>query len=110
MRLYAEGALVKASEFAATSEIRDLGRLFEARVRLEEEDVATAAQLADGALKNLMVQCRVDFEACAWVPLAEWVLGQALSSAEGREDEAKAILARPAEHAPGTWIATSLTQ
>ena len=105
-----EGTMAKTSEFAATREIRDLSRLLEARVRLEEEDVTTAAQLADGALQNLMVQCRLDFEACTWVPLAEWVLGQALSSTEGREDEAEAMLKRAADHAPGTWIATSLTQ
>ena len=46
----------------------------------------------------------------AWVPLAEWLLGTALSSTEGREEEARAVLARAAEHAPGTWISTSLTQ
>jgi len=56
------------------------------------------------------MDCRVDFEACAWVPLAEWVLGAALSSTDGREAEARAVLEKSAARAPGTWIATSLTQ
>ena len=55
-------------------------------------------------------QSLVDFEACAWVPLAEWVLGTALSSTDGREAEARAVLEKSAARAPGTWIATSLTQ
>ena len=92
------------------SETRDLARLFEARVQLTTGDVTTASQLADGALNKLEMDCRINFEACAWVPLAEWVLGQALSSTEGREEEARAVLARAAEHAPGTWISTLLTQ
>lgn len=40
---------------------------------------------------------------------SEWVLGQALTSIGGRGDEARTVLARAADQAPGTWIATSLT-
>lgn len=43
---------------------------------------------------------------CRW----EWVLGTALSSTDGREAEARAVLEKSAARAPGTWIATSLTQ
>jgi hypothetical protein len=102
-------ALGVAAELATLTETRDLARLLEARVHLATGDVTTASELAEGALNNLSMECRVDFEACAWVPLAEWVLGQALSSIGGREDEARTVLARAADRAPGTWIATSLT-
>jgi hypothetical protein len=103
-------ALEAAEEFAALNETRDLARLLEARVRLAAGEITAASQLADGALNNLAMDCRVNFEACAWVPLAEWVLGTALSTTDGREGEANALLARAGEHSPGTWIATSLTQ
>jgi serine/threonine-protein kinase len=105
-----EPALAVVAELQALNETRDLARLLEARVLLAAGAVEASSELADGALNNLTMDCRVDFEACAWVPLAEWVLGRALSSTEGRKDEAKAALTRAAEHAPGTWIATSLTQ
>jgi hypothetical protein len=104
------GGLKKASEFETTNEIRDLARVFEARVRLMDGDPKRSSQLADQALQSLSVACRDSFEPCVWVPLAEWVLGQALSSTEGREDEAEAVLAGAAERAPNTWIATPLTQ
>ncbi len=103
-------ALDVAENLAALNETRDLARLLEARVRLSDGDATVAAQLAEGALNNLEMDCRVDFEACAWVPLAEWVLGTALSSTDGREAEARAVLEKSAARAPGTWIATSLTQ
>lgn len=88
----------------------DLTALFEARVRLAEGDAAAASQLAEGSLRKLGTQCQIESEACAWVPLAEWVLGEALRSIDGREVEAEAVLARAAEHAPNTWIATSITR
>lgn len=56
------------------------------------------------------MKCRLDFEACVWVPLAEWMPGHFLSVSEGREAEAQAVLGEAEDHAPGTWIATSLTQ
>jgi tetratricopeptide (TPR) repeat protein len=103
-------ALAVAEKLAALNETRDLSRLLEARVRLAAGDATTAAQLAEGALGNLEMDCRVNFEACAWVPLAEWVLGTALSSTDGREAEARAVLEKAAARAPGTWIATSITR
>ncbi len=105
-----EPALAVVAELQALSETRNLARLLEARVLLAAGDVETSAELADGALNNLTMECRVDFEACAWAPLAEWVLGTALSSSDGREAEARAMLERAAARAPDTWIATSLTQ
>ena len=94
----------------ALNETRDLARLLEARVRLAAGDATIAAQLAEGVLSNLEMDCRVNFEACAWAPLAGWVLGTALSSADGREAEARAALEKAAARAPGTWIAISITQ
>jgi len=103
-------ALMATAEFGLNNETRDLAHLLEARVRLEQGHAEAAAQLADGALQSLTMECRVSFEACAWVPLAEWVLGEALRSIDGREVEGEAVLERAAEHAPKTWIATSLTR
>jgi len=91
--------------------------LLEAELFGIESGVATGVtvrkgkfQLAEGALNNLEMDCRVSFEACAWVPLAEWVSGTALSSIDGREIEGERMLALAGVHASGTWIATSLTQ
>jgi len=106
----AETALARAVELAETREIRFLAESLEARVTLANGDPLAASQRADAALQGLQTQCRIDYEACTWLPLAEWVLGQALSSIEGRDDEARAVLARAAERAPNTWIATSVTQ
>ena len=108
--LETEPALAVAAELGLLKETRDLAHLLKARVRLAQGDATAAAQLADGALQNLNMDCRVNFEACVWVPLAERVLGEALSSIDGRENEARVVLAQAAEHAPNTWIATSLTQ
>ena len=95
---------------AATVDLPDRWRLLEARVLLEDGDLTTAAQLGEGARQNLSARCRLDFEACVWLSLAEWTLGNALGAMDGREADAAAVLASAAEHAPGTWIATSLTQ
>jgi len=103
-------ALAVAGELADLSETRNLAHLLEARVRLEQRSAESAAQLADGALQSLTMECRVDYEACAWMPLAEWVLGRSLESVNGRGDEARALLADAAEHAPSTWIASPLTR
>ena len=105
-----EESLARAQEFAATKEIGDLARVFEARLRLADGDAKEASQLADQALTMLEIECRVDYEACAWVPLAERILGEALLSVDGRRDDAEAVLASAAEHAPNTWIATPITQ
>ena len=105
-----EESLKRSQEFAATEEIGDLARVFEARLRLAGGDAREAAQLADQALTMLEIRCRVDYEACVWVPLAERVLGEALLSVDGRRGDAVAVLARAAEHAPNTWIATPLTR
>jgi hypothetical protein len=103
-------ALAIAAELGSLTETRDLAHLLEARVRLEQGNAEAAAQLADGALQDLTMECRVSYEACAWVPLAEWVVGRSLGSLEDREDEARTALAQAAEHAPNTWIAIPLTQ
>ncbi len=103
-------ALARISELSVFHDIQDLTALFEARVRLAEGDAAAASQLAEGSLRQLVTQCQIESEACAWVPLAEWVFGEALRSIDGREVEAEAVLASAAEHAPNTWIATSLTR
>ena len=105
-----DATLERVAELVATEEISQFARVLEARVRLDAGDPASASQLADAALRNLQIKCRVDFEACAWAPLAEWALGQALGSIEGREAEALAVQKSAAEHAPGTWIAIPLTQ
>ncbi len=110
MDLERESALAQVSELAAFQEIRDLAQLLEARVRLDEGDAVTASQLAEGSLRQLETQCQVECEACTWVPLAEWVLGEALRSIDGHEGEAAAALERAARHAPNTWIATSVTR
>jgi len=103
-------ALASISELSVFHDIQDLTALFEARVRLADGDAAAASQLAEGSLRQLETQCQIESEACAWVPLAEWVLGEALRSIDGREVEAEAVLASAAEHAPNTWIATSITR
>jgi hypothetical protein len=72
-------------------------------VLLEQDDATAAAQLADGALQVLATQCRVSFEACAWLPVAEWLAGRALVE-QGRVDEGRELLDRAAERAPNTWI------
>jgi hypothetical protein len=106
----AEPALASASALASLEETRDLSDLLEARVRLSQGDARGAAPLADGALRNLTADCRVSFEACAWLPLAEWVAGRALTEIDGREAEGRALLEAAAEHAPNTWIATPPTR
>jgi hypothetical protein len=105
-----ERALERASELKETDEIRELATIFEARVRAQADDPASSYQRADTALRNLEAECRIEYQACAWVPLAEWVAGRALAEIEGREAEARALLAQAAEHAPKTWIATSITR
>ncbi len=108
--LAAGPALEVAGRLRDAAEVEDLARLLEARVRLKAGEPVIASQLADAALQSLSIRCRMDYQSCAWVPLAEWVLGTSLSSIEGRQDEAMAVLERAAEHAPGTWIAISVTR
>lgn len=103
-------ALTDAAALGEVAEIRDLARVFEARVRLRNGDYAAAFQLAEQAHQSLAIECRETYEACVWMPLAEWVLGQSLMRIEGREHEGQTILISAAEHAPGTWIATSVTR
>jgi hypothetical protein len=105
-----ETALNRAEELQKTNEIRDLARTFEARVIMADGQSKAALQLSQQALQGLKESCRKNFQSCIWVPLAEWVSGQALSRIEGREAEGRAMLERAAEHAPNTWIATPLTQ
>ena len=108
--LESDPALKAAAEFRDNNETEDLALLLEARVLLEDGDLTTAAQLGEGARQNLSARCRMDFEACVWLSLAEWTLGNALGAMDGREADAAAMLASAAQHAPGTWIAASLTQ
>jgi hypothetical protein len=108
--LDAESALDVVERLRDVAEVDNLVRLLEARVRLEDGEPIIASQLADAAVRSLAAQCRVDYQACVWVPLAERMLGEALADTDGRGDEARAVLARAAEHAPNTWIATPLTR
>jgi serine/threonine-protein kinase len=101
----AGAAMAVADELSAYVETRSLADLLEARVRIAELDVVTASQLADGALRDLETKCRMSFEKCVWIPLAEWTIGAALSDAPGREVEGRAMLGQAAEHAPNTWLA-----
>ncbi|MEX1310803.1 MAG: serine/threonine-protein kinase [Candidatus Sulfomarinibacteraceae bacterium] len=110
MTFEAEPALASVSALEPLEETRDLSDLLEARVRLSQGDATAAAPLAEGALQNLDADCRLSFEACAWLPLAEWVAGRALTEIDGREAEGRALLDAAAKHAPNTWIATPLTQ
>ncbi|MEE4274140.1 MAG: serine/threonine-protein kinase [Thermoanaerobaculales bacterium] len=102
-------AIERAAELEQTDEIRELARVFEARVRAQAGDPASSYQRADTALRNLQAECRIEYPACAWVPLAEWVAGRALVEIEGRETEAEELLARAVEHAPGTVFASRVT-
>lgn len=110
MTFEAGPALASVSSFESLEETRDLSDVLEARVRLNQGDVTAAAALAEGALQNLDAECRLSFEACAWLPLAEWVAGHALAKIDGREAEGRALLEAAAKHAPNTWIATPVTR
>jgi hypothetical protein len=105
-----EQVMVTIRELADFSESRNLAHLLEARVRLAEGDSSAALRLADGARKKLMTECRRSYQACVWLPLSEWLVGEALAAGGGRAAEAEAMLAQAAEHAPNTWIATPLTR
>jgi len=106
----AEHALASARELARFVEVEDLAGLLEARVGLSSVEPLSTAQRVEGILSNLRAGCRVDYQACVWVPLAEWLMGEALSDIEGREPEARAALTAAAKQAPGTWIARPVTR
>jgi hypothetical protein len=102
-------AMATVRELAAFVETRDLARLLEARVRLAERDPLTALQLADGVHRDLATECRMSYQACVWLPLAEWVSGRALVE-QGRVDEGRELLKQAAARAPNTWIAASTSR
>ncbi len=104
-----EQAMATARKLASFVEARDLAGLLEARVRLAEHDPLTALQLADGVHENLATECRMSYEACVWLPLAEWVEGRALVE-QGRAEEGHQLLASAAARAPNTWIAASTSR
>jgi hypothetical protein len=102
-------ALAAAAGFEDVAEIRGLAQVLEARVRLAEGDPTRASQIADQGLQRLTTGCRTEYESCAFVPLAQWVLGRALIELDGRAGEGRALLATAAAGAPGTWISEQST-
>jgi hypothetical protein len=106
----AEAALADAARLAGFVESRPMAELLEARVQLTLDEPLAVAQRVEGTLSDLESACRLDYQSCVWIPLAERLVGEALAEVDGRSADSRQMLARAAEHAPNTWIASPLTR
>lgn len=100
---HAERIWTDAQNLTPDPETTDLARLLLARMATSTGSQGEAIDLAQRALLNLERNGRESWEIFAWVPLAERVLGDALTAA-GRPAEAAPHLARARRLAPGAWF------